>query len=88
MNITIITSAGGDWEALYKDQQLLDQGHSLNLRAILTKMGHSVHVDEIPESIAEWLDFTAPLKEVQAAIDEYQKSDAILSVEELQQERQ
>lgn len=88
MDITIIQSADHDWIALYEDGYLVSQGHSLDLVSVFRKLDCTFTIQEIPNSVAEWVAFENPLSEVLSEIDEYEKSDAGLSVEELQQERQ
>ena len=58
--ITIVNeSSNGDWVALYAEDVLVDQGHSLSLRNVLEDLGYTVHVtesvteDRFPESLRE-----------------------------------
>ena len=39
-NITIVS--GDDWQGLYLNGELLDQGHSANLREVLKSLGYNV----------------------------------------------
>lgn len=51
--ITIVSSSLGDWEGLYRDGHLLDEGHSLRLDKILELLGFEV---EEKEAAQDWLE--------------------------------
>lgn len=47
MQVNIVRDIGGDWEALYKDDKLVAQGHSIDLWQALEALGFSFLVEEM-----------------------------------------
>lgn len=44
MDIVFVSSTDGDWEGLYINGKLKDQGHTLDAKAVAEKIMHAVHL--------------------------------------------
>jgi len=60
MKLKIITCSTGDWEVLYKDGKIFDEGHSIHpdsLIEILKELGAEVENEEISDERMEAGDY-------------------------------
>ena len=59
-NITIIY--GDDWEGIYYNGELLNEGHSINLTDVLIKLGYTIENKQVSEEEWEELGDSCPEK--------------------------
>lgn len=67
MKATIVSTKSGDWEALYIDGKLAEQGHSVPLYAALRATGIEVDTGEFAEDEDGDVDVAWNLEDVEMA---------------------
>jgi hypothetical protein len=65
MEVVFVSSPDGDWEGLYIDGKLVDQGHSLNPHSVAEKILLRIpgNVVDTKEAAQDWLETEGYLPE-------------------------